>query len=116
MGRLIKLKASTLIEGIVAMVIILTCATIAFSALTRQKKGINSAICVQAEVKIVYIVSEAKKTGKILDNTYNFENMRIDMKIINYGKYKNLRVLVCEAYTLQNEMICDYKEIINLKM
>lgn len=107
-----RLKGSTLVEGIVAMVIILTCATIAFSAISRQKKGVNSMLRTQAEMNMSYIVAQAKQSGKLLDNTVEFGNMHITMEISGYKHYKGLALLVCEAYTLQKEFICDYKEII----
>jgi very-short-patch-repair endonuclease len=114
-GDLGGLKSSTLIEGIVAMVIILTCATIGFTALTKQKKGINSALRVEAEMNISYIVAEAKQAGKLLDNSFDYENMRIDMQIVGYQKYTKIKLLICEAFTPQNEKICDYREIVEIK-
>jgi hypothetical protein len=111
----VRLKASTLIEGIVAMVIILTCATIGFTALTKQRKGINSALRVEAEMNIAFVITEAKFSGKLLDASFDYENMRIDMQILDYQKYKNIKLLVCQAFTPQNERICDYREIIEIK-
>ncbi len=108
-----RLSGSTLVEAIVAMVIILTCASIAFSALAKQKKGANNLFRTQAEMNISYVVGQAKSSGKLLDNTFNFENMHVNLEILNYKNYKGLRILSCEAYTPQNELICDYREIIN---
>ena len=109
-----RFQSSTLIEGIVAMVIILTCATIGFTVLSKQKKSINSALRVEAEMNIAYIVTEAKQTGKLLDNKFDYENMTINMQILDYQKYTKIKLLVCEAYTAQNEQICNYKELIEI--
>lgn len=107
------LKGSTLVESIVAMVIILICASIAFSAIASKKKGLNSMLRTQAEMNISYVVAQTKSSGKLLDNTFDFENMHINLEILNYKNYKGLRVISCEAFTQQNELICDYQEIIN---
>jgi competence protein ComGF len=108
-----KLKGSTLVESIVAMVIILTCASIAFSALARKEKGLNSMLRTQAEMNISYVVAQAKSSGKLLDNSVDFVNMHVNLEILNYKNYKSLKVISCEAFTQQNELICDYKEIVN---
>lgn len=110
-----KLKASTLVEVIVAMVIILTSATAGFTILAKQSKGINNTLRIEAEMNLAFVVNNAKKNDLLLDNSFPFDNMRVELHIENYRNNKNLRVLICEAYTLHNEFICGSKEIISIK-
>jgi len=109
---ILKLKASTIIEVITAMVIILTCLGIAMTIFTNMSRDVNDELKILAEIRVHTFAAETKKNNDYTDVTQDFDNIRIQRSILLYPKKSRLRVLFIEAFTPDGKKITDYKEII----
>jgi competence protein ComGF len=110
-----QLKASTLIEVITAMVIILTCASIALMIFSNLSRDVNDDLRILAEIKINTWAAETKKNTDFTEATQNLENIRLERSILLYPKKSRLRVLLIEAFTPSGKKLTQYKEIISIE-
>jgi len=110
-----RLKASTLIEVITAMVIILTCAGIAMMIYSNLSRDVNDELRILAEIRINTLAVETKKNSDFTEFTQDFENIRLQRSILLYPKKNRLRVLLIEAFLTSGKKITTYKEIISIE-
>ena len=109
-----NLKASTIIEVITAMVIILTCLGIAMTIFSNMSRDVNDELRILAEIRVNTFAAETKKNNDYTDVTQDFDNIRIQRSILLYPKKPRLKVLFIEAFTTNGKKITDYKEIISI--
>ena len=109
----LQLKASTLIEVIAAMVIILTCLGIAMTIFTNMSRD-NDELKILAEIRVNTFAVETKKNNDYTDITQDLDNIRIQRSILLYPKKPRLKVLQIEAFTPLGKKLSDYKEIISI--
>lgn len=110
----LKLKASTIIEVITAMVIILTCLGIAMTIFTNMSRDVNDELKILAEIRVHTFAAETKKNNDYTDVTQDFDNIRIQRSILLYPKKSRLKILFIKAFTPDGKKITDYKEIISI--
>ena len=107
-------KGSTLVEVLVAMVIILACMGVAMTIYSNLARDVNDELKIRAEIQLNTLAADTKRSGNYTDGTLQFETMRIEKTVLPYRKSKHLRVLQLEAYTPLGRKITSYHEIIIL--
>lgn len=107
-----KLKASTMVETIVAMVIILICAGIGLSLFSDIGRDVNDELRIEAEIRINSYAVETKLKKDFTESTIETENLRLQRSFTDYIKKTRLKVLFIEAYSLAGKKVCEYKELI----
>jgi hypothetical protein len=113
---MVKLKkllmASTLMEAIVAMVIIMICSGIGLTMFSNLSKDVNDDLRTEAEIRLNSIAIDTKNKRDFTDSTYETENLRIERIFQEYKLSKDIRVMIISSYNLSGRKVCDYKEII----
>lgn len=107
-----KYKGSTLIEVLVATIIILICAGMgmtAFSNLGRDMNGNSESI---ADIYLNKILNDTKAENDYTDRTYEYQSIRFERTVIAYKEEKRLRILQVQAYNNQNRKIGEIRELI----
>jgi hypothetical protein len=109
-----KLKGSTLVEVITAMVIILTCLGIAMTIFQNVSRDVNDELRILAEIRINTLASETKLKNDFTDIDLDFDNLKIHRSILPYPQKARLRVLLIEAFTPLGKKIAEYREIVSI--
>lgn len=107
-----QLKASTLIEVLVAMTIILACAGIGMTAVSNLSRDMNADLKIQAEIYMDKITNDTWTESDFTDKNFEFSAFRVERTIQPYNKQKRLRLLTIEAYTLSNRKVGERKQLI----
>ncbi|MDP4209207.1 MAG: hypothetical protein Q8928_10375 [Bacteroidota bacterium] len=107
-----KLKGSTIIEAITAMVIILTCLTVAMSAFTRMSRDFNDELRIEAELRLKTFAVESKRKRDYTEKELDFGNIILRRKSITLPLKSRLKELLIEAYTSSGSKMAVYKEVI----
>jgi hypothetical protein len=109
-----KLKGSTLMEVLVAMIIILTCVGITMMIFSNLSAGVNDELRILAEIRMNTIATETKLKNDLTEATFEFENIHIQRSILPFPQKARMKILYLEAQTLSGKKIAEYKEIITL--
>jgi hypothetical protein len=107
-----RLKASTMIETIVAMVIILTCAGIGLSLFSDIARDVNDQIRIEAEIRVNSMATETKLKRDFTELSVETENLHLQRTVSEYSKESPVMILFIEAYSLSGKKVCEYKELI----
>ncbi len=107
-----RYKASTLIEVLVAMIIILICAGLGMSAFSNLNKDMNGNLEIRAEVYLDKVANNAKAGKNYTDEVFQFEGIRIEKSFMPYKKEKRLIVMDILAFNGLNQNIGEIKEVI----
>jgi competence protein ComGF len=107
-----KVKGSTLVEVLVAMVIIMTATGIGLAIYENLARDINDDLKIKAEIQLENMAAETKKSNALTEVIMDKEDMRLQRSIETYEKSKRLKVLHLEAFTLTGKKITEYREII----
>lgn len=76
-----KLKASSLIESVIAMTIISVCILIAMTIYTMVLKSSNSITHYQSLTEKQKILNETKSNPELTNETFNYKNFIIEKKV-----------------------------------
>lgn len=106
------LKGSTIIETIVAMVIILTCSSLALSHFSGLFRDTNEELRIEAELKIHDLSIRTIAESDFSNLTIDTAGIRILRSIDDYQFQPTLKILRIEAYTLSGKKICEMKKLI----
>lgn len=111
-----KIAASTLIEVLIAMVIVIVIYGIAMMIFLNVQKSSNTALKTLALLELEKVVIETKKKFTFIDEEYKTENLEIKKKISVYQKCSELRELSFEVFDLSGKLIIERKELIKLNI
>jgi Tfp pilus assembly protein PilE len=107
-----KYKGSTLIEVIVAMIIILICAGLGMTAFTNVNKDLNITQETEASVYMNKILTDTQIEKDYTDKDFSFENVNIERRVTTYRNEKRLRIVVITAFNFQGKKTGEIKELI----
>jgi Tfp pilus assembly protein PilV len=107
-----KVKASSLIEVLVAMVIMMSTMGIGLAIYQNLTHDSNDDLKIRAEIELNSLASETKLNKTYSEVTIEEEDMRLQRSIEIYEKSKRLRILYLQAFTPFGKKITEYKEII----
>ncbi|HEX3008685.1 MAG TPA: type II secretion system protein [Bacteroidales bacterium] len=107
-----KYKASTLIEVIVAMIIVLICAGLGMTAFTNVNKDLNITQEAESVVYMNKVLTDTQIERDYTDKDFSFENVNIERRVTAYKNEKRLRIVVITAFNLQSKKTGEIKEVI----
>lgn len=108
----VKLRASTLVETTVAMVIIMICSGIGLSLFSNLSLDVNDELRIEAEIRINSFAGETKLKNDFTDTTIESSNLRIQRSFLDYRNMKRIKVMLIDAYSLSGRKVCTYRELI----
>lgn len=114
MGKLRLLKASTLIEVIIAMVILLVIYSMVIITFLNFSGQSNSSIKIQATLLIENVSNTAKSTFRFIDDEFSFDNITIRQSILPYKGMDDLKILKLEAISNSGKTIVSKNELITI--
>ena len=108
----LNFKASTLIETIVAMVIIMICSGIGLSLFSNLSHDVNDELRIEAEIRINSLAVETKLKKDFTETTLESPNLRFQRTFQEYQNQKRIKILLIDAYSLSGRKICEYRELV----
>lgn len=108
----IKCKASTLLESLVAMVLIMICFGIAMMIYVNVMSSDNNRQKLSAQLLLNQVALEGKQEKKYLDEKIEAGNMTIQKTVAPYKEADNLSLLTLTAFDKNGKMIAQHKELI----
>ena len=107
-----KLKAYTLVETIIAMVIIMLVFSIAMMIFVNVMK--TERVVRQAEVffKINEVLNQTKLKKEYVDLTYSFDDYEIQQTIIPYNESNKIKQLTVTAFDSNGKQIAQKIELV----
>jgi len=103
-----------MVETLVAMVIIMICAGIAFTLFANLSRDVNDELRIEAEIRSNTWAIETKQKKDFTEAEIETENLRLQRMIQVYKKNKRVKVLMIEAFSQAGKKICEYKELITI--
>jgi hypothetical protein len=110
----LKFKASTLVETIVAMVIIMICSGTGLSLFSNLSHDVNDELRIEAEIRINSLAVETKLKKEFTETTIQSSNLQVRQTFQEYQNKKRIKILMIEAYSLSGRKICEYKELVTI--
>ena len=111
-GLIKRLKGSTLVEVITAMVITVTAIGIAFAILVNISKTDNSRLRLNALLKANEIISNSRANTKYLDENFKEGALEIYKTVIPYKNSDKLYILKIEVYNRNKHKIFEKQQLI----
>ena len=102
-----KLHASTLIEVLIAMVIIVVVFGIANMIFLNIQKSTNTGIKIAASLELDKIAAETHRNFTYMDEEYKLDRFTIIKKVSNYNKAEELRQLNFEVLDAEGKIILE---------
>lgn len=113
MGKIDKtIPGSTLIEVLVAMVIIMTSTGIGLMIYENLSNGNNDELKVKAEISLDNLATETKLDKHYIDFSIDKDDMQLIQSIESYDKSSRLKILHLEAKTPFGKKITQWNEVI----
>jgi competence protein ComGF len=109
-----NLKASTLVETIVAMVIIMICSGIGLDLFSNLSHDVNDELRIEAEIRINSYAVETKLKNDITESVIESSDMRIQRSFQDYRNMNHIKVMLIDAYSLSGKKICGYRELVRI--
>lgn len=107
-----KLKASTLIEVTVSLVIISSIMTIGLMTYVNIIQSDDLTRKTEASIRTHQIVNQLKTDKEYIDNQITENEIFYDITFIDYDKKKNLILLEISAISNQQKELYNYSEIL----
>lgn len=109
-----RLRASTLVETIVAMVIIMICSGIGLDLFSNISRDVNDELRIEAEIRINSLAAQTKLNKDFRNTIIESADMRLERSVSQYQNKKRLGILLIEAYSLNGRKICASREIVEV--
>ncbi len=110
-----KLKASTIIETIVAMTIIMISFGVVVALIIGNSRN-SSRLRLNAYLLCEDIKSETKMLNTYINEDFEYENLVIYKSVLGYNESKDIKELQIEAYTKDNKLLYQSKELVNVNV
>ena len=105
-------KAFTMIESIVALVIIMLCFGIAVAIFVQVKNSQQAVIRLKATLAIEEIMLLSEENQYFLDEQFEYDGFYINKSCYAYQPGSNAIVVVLECYLTNQQKMWEHKEII----
>ena len=106
-----KLKGSTLIESLVALILVMLAMGIAATVFTNVMSFSNYNAQSRAVILLNRISMETKKDKMYLDGTLTDKEFVIEKRVSPYNNSRDLSVLWLKAYDKKEKLIAERKEL-----
>ncbi len=107
-----KLKASSLLETIVALMVIMIVFGIAMTIYVNVMKNSSSLSEVKASLRLDVLAKESKEKKAFFDEDFEEENIDFEKRVTKYQNKEGLLLLELEARDKTNRILAERKEII----
>jgi len=112
---LLKVKGSTLIEAIIAMLIVTITFAMAMVLMLSISKNSNNSIKTKAYLLTNQIYTQSKAENLYIDQEFDFENVIIKKTILPVKESEELFLLSITAWNKFNNKLVERTEIVNLE-
>lgn len=113
---MIKIKASTLTEVIVALVIISLVTGMFFTIIIKVGNYNRNRKYLLLNQQLLELVQEAKQYGYLEDETLDYEGYYIQKKVKPFKEIPGVWEITAEAFTTQNKKLMEHKAIIEYQI
>jgi len=107
-----RISAYTLIETIIAMVIIMLVFGIAMMIFINVVRTDRIVQRTEVFFKMNEILFETKNNGDYTDDSFGFDTYEIKRVVINYNAYQNIKQLTVSAYDNEGKLLGEKSELI----
>ncbi|MFI5219202.1 MAG: prepilin-type N-terminal cleavage/methylation domain-containing protein [Bacteroidia bacterium] len=107
-----KINGSTLIETLVAMVIIIICFGIGTVIYSNVINSVDFRQRLHASMVLNEVSIQSKKDNNYVDNDYEIENLVVKKKINRFMESDDLLQMTLSAYNGKGKLIAQHKEVI----
>lgn len=107
-----KVKASTLVETIIAMLIVTIAFSLALLLMLNISKNSNNSLKTKAYILANNVMVQTKAERSYLDQDYNYGNIIIKKTVSEYEKNEELFQLNVSAYDSRNHKLFEQNELI----
>ena len=107
-----KLKASTLVETIIAMLIVTIAFSLALLLMINISRSSNNSLKTKAYFLANNILVQTKAEKTYLDQEFNFGNVVIKKTVTEYENNEELFQLNVSAYDKQNHKLFEQNELV----
>jgi hypothetical protein len=108
-----KLKGYVLLESMIAMIIVMMCFGFSVMIYTTVMTGTRSKLKVLARIRMQNEAIKAKKENRLLDETIEYDEFRIEKRIVAFENSEDLLLLNYKAIAPDGILLGQYKEIIH---
>lgn len=110
--KMSRIKASSLLETIIALMVIMIVFGIAMTIYVNVMKNSTSLSELKASLKLEELARETKEKKSYFDESFNDESTLIEKKVKKYNDREGLLLLDFQAYDKTNKRLAERKEII----
>jgi Tfp pilus assembly protein PilV len=107
-----KIQASTLVEVIVALIIILISFLLAVMVIDENAKQSNSRTLMKAEQCILQLHDKTIQEKRYIDESPVFDNIHLKKTVSDYPGTSELKILEIQAFDANNKLLLSQREII----
>jgi len=107
-----KIQASTLVEVIVALLIILTCFGMAMMAIDSNYKSSNTHALIQAQQCVLMERDKTMKEKRFIDEEISCGKIRIVKTLTAFPNSTELKVLEIQAFDANKKLLVSQRELI----
>lgn len=109
-----KVKGSTLIESLVALVIIMMVISISLNVLVSNSRTSSKELTLKSMILIDEVLQEAKRNGNYDSDQFEQDGISIDKSVSFVNRYEGILKIKVKAMTMDRELI-EKEEFIYLK-
>ncbi len=106
------LKAGTIIESVIAMVIISVVFSISMMVVEMLINNYRLALDYRVRLSLMEVAANTKAQAHFIDRSIDSIDFRIDQKLIPYSTYQDVYILSLEAYDLNDRLILKQRELV----
>ncbi|MBC7913520.1 MAG: hypothetical protein H7Y07_05285 [Pyrinomonadaceae bacterium] len=107
-----RLSASTLIEVVVSMVIIVIVFSIAMGIYTNVLRLSLSVQKYQAQATLHQLLNQLEKSPQIMNQSYSINDLRINKEITLYNNQQNLKEIHLIAFNQNQEKVAEIRKVV----
>ena len=109
---LIKIKASTLVEAIIAMLIVTIAFSLALMLMLNISKNSNNSLKIKAYILANDIMVKTKSEKLYFDQEFDYGNITIKKTVIEYENNEELFQLNVSAFDSRNHKLFEQNELL----
>ena len=107
-----KIKGSTLIEVLVAMIIVMVTFGIAMAIFINVSSSDRHVQKLKAQLLLSEVAIRTKAENSFIDATIELENITLNKTITSYREIPGLNILLLEAFDINGKKVAERKELI----
>lgn len=109
------LKGSSLVEVLVAMIIIMSSLAAGVILYGKIHKSSLIRMKITANLHVEKIMTETRASKEFVDKEFTIDNIIIQREFIPYEEYENLQVMQVKAINKEGKVLLEKKEIVLLE-